>query len=203
MRHYIFQKFMLFCLTLATLGSCGLDLQEDYDYNASTSDPHLNMTAWDFFQSRQDLFSEFTQAIEYAEMKDYYTQQENLYTYLALSNAAMQTFRENNFPGATSITECDKEAVKKLLLYHIVNGEYSSYGQLQVEPMFVLTLLPGEEGLMTMCVRKNPWQAAVGQITINDTGSNSKSPVRYAKTSNLLPVNGVIHVFDNYCYYKK
>ena len=61
------------------------------------------------------------------------------------------------------------------------------YGQLQVEPMFVLTMLKGETGLMTMSVWKNPWQAAVGKILVNQTGSNGKSPQRQAKTSNILP----------------
>ena len=203
MKTRIINRIIALLLTMTGLASCGLDLQENYDYQASVSDPHVNMTAWEFFKSRPDLFSEFMQAVEYADMEDYYTQTENMYTYLALSNTAMQSFRESNFPGAVSIIECDKEAVRELLLYHIVDGEYSSYGQLQVDPMFVLTLLPGEYGLMTMSVRKNPWQAAVGQIVINSTGSNSNSPMRTAKTSNILPVNGVIHVFDNYCYYKK
>lgn len=57
----------------------------------------------------------------------------------------MQSYRENVFPGVASITDCDKATVKDMLLYHIVDGEYSSYGQLQVEAMFVLTMLPGEK----------------------------------------------------------
>jgi hypothetical protein len=57
--------------------------------------------------------------------------------------------------------------------------------------------------LMTMSVWKNPWQAAVGKILVNETGSNGKSPQRNAKTSNILPTNGVIHIFEKYCYYQK
>lgn len=56
---------------------------------------------------------------------------------------------------------------------------------------------------MTMSVWKNPWQAAVGKILVNQTGSNGKSPQRQAKTSNILPTNGVIHIFENYCKYSK
>ena len=190
-------------MAILALAGCDLELQKDYDYKASVDDPHVNMTAWEFLQTRQDLFSELIEAIEYTGLKDYYTQTENKYTYLALNNTAMKLYREANFPGEKSITNCDKEAVKKTLLYHIVDGEYSSYGQLKVESMFVLTMLPGENGLMTMCVWKNPWQAAVGKILVNETGSNGKSLQRNAKTSNILPVNGVIHIFDNYCYYQK
>ena len=180
-----------------------MELQKNYDYEASIDDPHVNVTAWEYFQDHQDVFSEFTTAIEYTGLKDYYTQTENKYTYLALNNTAMQSYRENAFPGIASITDCDKETVKNMLLYHIVDGEYSSYGQLQVEAMFVLTMLPGEKGLMTMSVWKNPWQAAVGKILVNETGSNGKSPQRNAKTSNILPTNGVIHIFEKYCYYQK
>lgn len=204
MKNKILNKLMMFCLALVTLTACGdLELQENYDYDSSVADPHINMTAWEFFQSRQDIFSELTKAIEYTELKDYYTQTETLYTFLALNNDAIRSYMEKNFPGIENITDCDKAAVKNLLLYHIIDGEYSSYGQLPVEPQFVITLLQGEEGLMTMCVRKNPWQGAVGQIVINNTGSNGKSPMRTARTSNIMPVNGVIHVFDKYCYYQK
>lgn len=199
----ITSKILFFCLALLLLTGCNLDLQRNADYESSVEDPHINMTAWEFLQSRQDLFSELTQAIEHTGLKDYYTQTDNRYTFLALNNVAMQSYRESVFPGKASITDCDKETVKNMLLYHIVDGEYSSYGQLKVEAMFVLTLLPGEKGLMTMNVWKNPWQAAVGKIIVNETGSNGKSPQRTAKTSNIMPTNGVIHIFDKYCYYQK
>lgn len=194
---------LFFCLTVLALTGCNLDLQKDYDYKPSVEDPHVNVTAWEYFQDNKNTFSELIQAIEYTGLKDYYTQTDNKYTYLALNNAGMQAYRENAFPGVASITDCKMETVRDMLLYHIVDGEYSSYGQLQVEPMFVLTMLKGEKGLMTMSVWKNPWQAAVGKILVNETGSNGKSPQRNAKTSNILPTNGVIHIFEKYCYYQK
>ena len=130
-------RTIFFCLSVIALAGCDLELQKNYDYEASVDDPHVNVTAWEYFQDHQDIFSEFTTAIEYTGLKDYYTQTENKYTYLALNNTAMQSYRENVFPGIASITDCDKETVKNMLLYHIVDGEYSSYGQLQVEAMFV------------------------------------------------------------------
>ena len=180
MKKTILYKTLFFCWAILALTGCDLDLQKNYDYEPSVDDPYVKVTAW-----------------------DYYTQTDNKYTFLALNNAGMQLYRENEFAGAASITDCDKEKVTNMLLYHIVDGEYSSYGQLQVEPMFVLTMLKGENGLMTMSVWKNPWQAAVGKILVNQTGSNGKSPQRQAKTSNILPTNGVIHIFENYCKYSK
>lgn len=191
------------CLILFAFISCELELQKDYDYKPSVDEPHLNITAWEYFKNNEVIFADFIEAIEYAELKEYYIRTDKKFTYLVLENAAMRSFRERLFPGVTTITDCDKEAVKEMLLYHIIDGEYSSYGQLKVEPMFVLTMLPGEQGLMTMSVWKNPWQAAVGKILINETGSNGNSPQRKVKTSNIMPLNGVIHILDQYCYYQK
>ncbi len=194
---------LCFSLVLLVFSGCELELQKDYDYTPSVDNPHLNVTAWKYFEQNEDAFSELVEAIEYAGLKEYYTQTDKKYTYLALDNVAMRSYRENVFPGIGSIADCDRETVKNMLLYHIIDGEYSSYGQLKVEPMFVLTMLPGEQGLMTMSVWKNPWQAAVGKILINETGSNGKSPQRRVKTSNIMPLNGVIHILEQYCYYQK
>lgn len=195
---------VLLCLAaLFTLFGCDLELQTDYEYTASVADPHVNTTAWGYLEENADEFSELMKAIEHAGVKDYYTQTEEKYTFLCLNNTGMQAYLEGVFPGEEDITDCDAETVRNMLLYHIVDGEYSSYGQLSVEPMFVLTMLQGEQGLMTMSVWKNPWQAAVGKVLINETGSNGNSPQRKVKTSNIMPTNGVIHILENYCYYKK
>lgn len=203
MKKTIIYKTLFFCWAILALTSCELSLQKDYDYESSVADPYVKVAAWEFFQDHKDQFSELIAAIEYTGLKDYYTQTDNKYTFLALNNVAMRDYRDKEFAGAASILDCDQAKVRDMLLYHIIDGEYSSYGQLQVEPMFVLTLLKGESGLMTMSVWKNPWQAAVGKIIVNQSGSNGKSPQRQAKTSNILPTNGVVHVFEDYCKYQK
>lgn len=201
MKRNIIQNVFACVVALFTLLGCNLDLQTDYEYEASVADPHVYVTAWEYLEQNSDEFSVLMSAIEYTGLKDYYTQTEVKYTFLCLNNTGMQAYLEGVFPGETDITNCDVETVRNMLLYHIVDGEYSSYGQLSVEPMFVLTMLSGEQGLMTMSVWKNPWQAAVGKILIN--GSNGNSPQRKVKTSNIMPTNGVIHILENYCYYKK
>ena len=109
----------------------------------------------------------------------------------------------SSYPDKSAITECPKEDVQNLLRYHIVDGFYSTYGELPVEAIYVLTLRRGEEGLMTMLARKNPWMADAGSVIVNDTGTNGNSPMRQAVSSNIMPTNGVIHVFNSYCYYKR
>ena len=72
-----------------------------------------------------------------------------------------------------------------------------------VTDKLLMTLRRGEEGLMTMLTRKNPWMADAGAIIVNDTGTNGNSPMRKSVSCNIMPTNGVIHVFDSYCYYRK
>lgn len=198
---HIIHKLLLLLAVAAIAGCDDMKLQTDADYDASVLDPHIDMTAWEYLESRSDIFSKFMTAVEAAGMKEYYTQTERAYTFLVLTDGAV-----NNFVGAlgcTTVEECPVEEVRNLILYHIVDGEYSSYGDLPVEPIFVLTLRRGEEGLMTMLTRKNPWMADAGKVVVNNTGSNGSSPMRLAVSSNIMPTNGVVHVFDNYCYYKK
>lgn len=188
-------------LVFAAIGCSDMKLQTDADYDASVLDPHIDMTAWEYLESRPDIFSKFMELVEFADMKEYYTQTEHPYTFLVLTDTAVNSFVSGS--GCSSIEECSLESVQNLILYHIVDGVYSSYGDLPVEPIFVLTLRRGEEGLMTMLTRKNPWMADAGKIVVNNTGSNGSSPMRLAVSSNIMPTNGVVHVFESHCYYKK
>lgn len=198
-------RLLAILVIVFTCSSCNLDLQKNHDYNPETLDPHVDMTAWEYLHTRTDIFSSLIEALEFTGLDGYYRQNDQLYTFLALTNAAMKTYMNNAAPGITALedlSEAQRSHLVNTLKYHIVDGEYSSYGQLPVEPIFVITLLSGKEGgLMTMLVRKNPWQADAGKIIINDTGSNGNSPMRSAVSSNIMPTNGVVHVFNNYCYY--
>lgn len=201
----MFKQFIhilsLAAVLVCAAGCSDLKLQTDADYDASVLDPHIDMTAWEYLESRSDIFSKFMTAVELADMKEYFTQTEHPYTFLVLTDAAMNNFVSGL--GFSALDECPAEAVRNLVSYHIVDGVYSSYGDLPVEPIFVLTLRRGEEGLMTLLTRKNPWMADAGKVVVNNTGSNGNSPMRLAVSSNIMPVNGVVHVFENYCYYRK
>ena len=197
---HIIRSLSLFA-ALVAVGCGDMKLQTDADFDASVLDPHIDMTAWEYFETRSDIFSKFMTAIELADMKEYYTQTAHPYTFLALTNTAVDGFVSG--AGFSSVEEVPAESLQNLIRYHIVDGVYSSYGDLPVEPIFVLTLLRREEGLMTMLTRKNPWMADAGKIVVNNTGSNGSSPMRLAVSSNIMPLNGVVHVFESHCYYKK
>lgn len=201
-------RIILAALAAILLQACdGFGLQTDYKYESSPLDPHVDMTAWEYMQSREDL-SEMVEAVEYTGMQDYYSQTESCLTYLFLNNDAIANFR-NAHAQVDKIYYCDQEQVKRLLLYHIVVGEYYSLDKkLPVEPIYVKTLLEGEWGLMTLKVNKSSSNSigspiANGNIVANETSSNFRSKRISSVTSNILPVNGVIHIFNDYSMFRK
>lgn len=195
-------------IALALLASCnGFKMQTDYHYVSGTLDPHVDMNAWEFMQSREDL-SEMVEAVAYAEMEDFYTQTGDVVTYLFLNNDAMASFR-NAHSQVEKIEYCEKEQVQRLLLYHMVLGEYHSMdGKLPVQPIYVKTFLDGEWGLMTMKVNKSSSNSigspiANGNIVANETSSNFRSKRISSVTSNIIPTNGYIHIFNDYSMFRK
>ncbi|MBP5558544.1 MAG: fasciclin domain-containing protein [Bacteroidales bacterium] len=182
-------------------------LQTDYKYESSPLDPHIGINAWEFMQTRDDL-TEMVEAVEYTGMVDYYTQADRTITYLFLNNTAMLAFR-NNHAQVDKVSYCDKEEVTRLLLYHMIVGEYHSLNQkLPVEPIYVKTLLEGEWGLMTLKVNKSStnsigYPIANGNIVANEKGSNFNSRRSSSIASNIMPTNGVIHIMNDYAMFRK
>lgn len=69
-------------LLLTVLVSCqDFKMQTDYKYTSSPLNPHIEMNAWEYMQSREDL-SEMVEAVEFTGMQDYYTQTDRCITYL-------------------------------------------------------------------------------------------------------------------------
>ena len=197
--------------TLALLFLCSacsdFRMQTDYVYKSQPLDPHVGMNAWEFMQTREDL-SEMVEAVEYTGMVDYYTQTDRTITYLFLNNTAILAFR-NNHSQVDKISYCDKDEVTRLLLYHMVVGEYHSLDRkLPVEPIYVKTLLEGEWGLMTLKVNKSStnsigYPIANGNIVANEKGSNFNSRRSSSVASNIMPTNGVIHIMNDYAMFRK
>ena len=199
---------ILTVFSILTFAGCEkLPLQKSYEYEGQAIDPHIQMNTWQFMQSRPDVFSLMTEAVEYAGMKSFYEQSAAKYTYLLINNAGMTSFITKY--GFSSIKNIDVEKVKKLLQYHIIEGEYHAYDKkLPTEPIFVKTLLAGEDGLLTIKVNKSSANSVGspitnGNILINLRPSNFVSASISSVTSNILPTNGAIHVFPGFAYYKR
>lgn len=173
----------LFISILFLLGNSGckkLALQKSYDYEGQALDAHVNMTAWAYMNSRPDVFSTMIAAVNYAGMSAQYEQTDAKYTYLFINNTGMTAFM--NKYGFSAITQIDVEKVK--------------------------TLLPGEDGLLTIKVNKSSANSVGspitnGNILINLRPSNFLSGSISSVTSNILPTNGAIHVFPGFAFYRR
>jgi hypothetical protein len=202
----IFNKFFGLMLLAIACISCDLELQTSYDYQPASLDPHTGLTAWEYMNSRPDVFSILIDAVEYAGMEDYYSQTDSTLTYLLINNQGMENYVASR--GLSAITGAGVDKVRKLLQYHIIKGEYHAYNKkLPVEPIYVKTLLEGEDGLLTIKVNKSSQPSvgspiANGNIVVNETSSNFASKRIGSVTSNILPSNGAIHVFSDFSYYR-
>lgn len=188
-----------------------LPLQQNFHYDGEAIDIHVNMSAYDWLYSKGDEFNKMIEAIEYAEMSDYYKQDSLEYTFLVIKNTALENWANNN--GVLEISDLPKDKVRNFIKYHIIKGRYAVYyNESPIEPSFVKTLLNGEDGLMTLNCVKSSYPIyytndgpviTSGNIMINALYSNGSSPQRSSHTTNIITLNGVIHVFGDYSFYKR
>lgn len=197
----------------------GLELQKKYDYdaNAGILSNELNMTVWEFVNSRPDLFSIFIEAVQHAGLEDRYNQPNS--TYLVLANAAFNAnvetsyFRRNQLPNPNfdpndsianprfsppfSIDQLPKEKVKEMLLYHIVKGTWS-WDNLPAVPTWYDTYATADTAKVNLYLMKNDRSPTIG---FNSFPTHYLNPVR-ARTTNLKANNGsFVHVLEFYMDY--
>lgn len=201
-KHFYLPQVLIAIVLLCGAGACrvgDMELQQNYHYHASVLDPNINMTTWDFMNSRNtagedSLFSIMLDAINYAGLKDLY-RQDNGYTYFLLTDTSFTDpgqgyFHDHNIQ---SVEEMPVDSIKNLLLYHIVKGTYTSL-DLTTTPQYVSTQYPADSVKMSLNHDGN-------FTVIINAFPGSKRQVSVV-TSNLRPTNGVIHVLDRYAAYK-
>lgn len=200
----------MFLSAIALVSCNGFGMQKDYKYESKPLDPHIPMNAWEFMQSRTDL-SKMVEAVKYTGMEEMYTQDSTYCTYLFINNEGISNFiKSKGFdPDMASITDVDAELVTRLLQYHVISGEYHAYDmKLPVEPIYVKNNLEGEWGLMTIKVNKSSQNSighpiSNGNIVVNETGSNFRSKRISSVTSNIMPTNGCVHIFNDFSRFSK
>lgn len=200
-------------LVLVVMAGCslfGLDLQEpyEYDYEIGMYSNETKMTAWEFIQSRTDLFSVLIEGIKYAGMESQFTQKDC--TFLLLTNTAFNStttgdnsyfmthqLTDPNHPGALvipeSLTQYPVEQVKELLLYHIVKGTYT-WSNLPASPTWYDTYAKADTAKVNMYLLKD----RNANIVFNNFTGHYKSTIK-ARTTNLKTIDGsFMHVLDSW-----
>jgi uncharacterized surface protein with fasciclin (FAS1) repeats len=174
-------------------------LQTDYEYNPKKIDIYQHKTCWEFIESRPDILSTMNEAIVKCGLQNYYTQTERVYTYLLLNNDAFANyiFLQLN---VTNVVDADSTKLTNMLLYHIVKGNYSAYGQLNYDPIHVLTCWNDINAVMTIKLNDTKTSSADQDklILMDQCGKSTQFP---AVTSNLIMTNGPAHVLGRNCLY--
>jgi len=185
--------FELFAFSLAIIGmtSCnllGLDVQQNYDYHYSPTKLKMDMTAYQFIESRKNIdMSLLYEAINRVQYKDSFETKNR--TYIVLNDIALNNFLTyQHFGGLKYMSNLD---IIKMLNKHIVKGLYHSLS-LTITPDTVYTLDPAVK--LTLALQpvnsdlQNKYQVMVKNLVTGSTIS--------IVTSNLQPTNGIMHVTD-------
>nr|WP_321356361.1 DNRLRE domain-containing protein [uncultured Draconibacterium sp.] len=176
--------FFSFAL-IALITQC--EIQENFDYEYHNTSGELDMTAWEFIQSR-DEHSLLEDAITAAGFESYYSGSTES-SFILPTDDAFNSYLSDN--GYSSISEVPLPILKNVLLYHIVTEK---------------ALFTDED----FSVSNNPvaFSTQNGQIMYLSRDNNYRGVINYdtnkswtIKTSNLEPTNGAIHIVYDIVYY--
>lgn len=215
------KKLISLCATIALLtivfASCkkvaGLELQQNYEYQASTIDPNINKTAWQFLKDRatgqpDTIFKRMYDAILYSGIDTAeYTKPNRTYIFLhndaVVRGTATDTYwgryKVNN-KAATKWSDYTPQQVKNWLLGLIVEGKYSFDN---VTPDFVeaKTLLPPgtDPANPKSIIIFNVINDRNSKFTINGFPNTVRTTT--VRTAGILSTNGPVHVVDRLVEY--
>lgn len=174
-----------------------LPLYTDEKYTGEALNGETGMNCMEFIESRPDIFSNLKEAIDICGIRDYYTQSNVKRTYLLLTNTALSAAEVANATTPEKIT-----ALRNVLLFHIVQGFYHAYGTLSYDPAYVITLWKDPNAIMSLTLGQSA-SSFQNQDTVRAMDQCGSSSAVVAVSSNYFLTNGVAHVFDRKCVYKK
>lgn len=200
----LMKRIYLIFMAIALIAvSCDkLPLQISHSYDPKPLDPHQGVTCWEYISGADDL-SIMKSAVEKCNLVSLYAQETAEYTYLLLDNTAFNSYIFKQL-AVTSVTEADEEALRNILLFHIIKGEYSSYnGILGYEPIHVLTLWESLDAVMTIKLNNDKSLSSKRQDEVTFMDQCGSSTVVSVRTSDLLMTNGPAHILSRNCVYVK
>lgn len=192
---------------------CGASCQnKDYLDDGGTADPYYNGTVMHFLESRPDLFKDLVDVIHHAEMENVFERDE--ITFFAPTDWSIRRSMEGlnhywyNLQGRDSvsqITQVKPEVWRELLSLYIIEDRYVAKDIPQLDTV-AMDAFPGQafvsynERPMNMGVVYHDANgikyAGYRQLLysyVNDFVNNDLTNA-YVATSDIQPINGVVHV---------
>ena len=184
--------FGLCCLATIGLTSCnlmGLDLQKDYDYKSTPTKLTMDMTAYQFIESRKNIdMSLLYEAINRVQYKDTFETKNR--TYIILNDIAFSN--QLTYQKYAELKYMPNSEIVKLLNKHIIKGLFHSLS-LTTTPVQVETLDPTI--FLSICLESATMDSQNKyQVLVKRWGSTGNA--QRVVTSNLQPTNGIMHVVD-------
>lgn len=174
-----------------------LPLQEEYPYIYTSKDANINMTAYQFVESRQAIdMARMFEAINLTGLKSEYEKPDR--TYIILNDAAFNNYLINK--KIANLPSVNVQVLTNYLMSAIAKGKFTSLD---------LTTIPMEMDILfkndttKLFLNRIPVTASTAnkyELYVNNfTGSLKYFKVR---TSNILATNGVIHVVNDFPEYR-
>ncbi|MGV8138936.1 MAG: fasciclin domain-containing protein [Mangrovibacterium sp.] len=157
------------------------EIQDSFEYQKSETSK-LDVTAWEFIQSQENL-SSMAEAITAAGMESYYSGSSS-YTFILPDNTGWSSYLSTN--GYSRISDIPVETLKEVIGYHIVNAivNFSDVELMDSNNYIAYETIRGEIMYLS---HDTSWRGYV----------NAKWLIY---TSNLVPTNGVMHLLRYVVY---
>jgi uncharacterized surface protein with fasciclin (FAS1) repeats len=181
--------FWFLVIGIQSCNIAGLDLQKNYVYKADPVHLKLNVTAYQFIESRKNIdMSLLYEAINKVGLRDSFEVQNR--TYIVMNDAAFSSYlTDNKFAGLNSMSI---PQLTTLLKRHIILGKYLSLS-LTINTTALQTVDPATKINLYLTTASVDTQ---NKYRVN-AGFVGSTTVQVA-TSNLQPTNGVMHVFGSH-----
>lgn len=163
------------------------EIQDNFEYEHSPTNPKIGMNCWEFIQDRSDIMSLMQQAVTRAQMESYYSDNKN-YTYILPRNNGWEKYLTAN--EYTSVSDIPVDELQNVLKYHIVKAEvnFSDVALLESNNPIAYDTESGEVMYLS--------HSTTYRGLINQGTEKSWTII----TSNLEATNGTLHVADDVVY---
>lgn len=180
-------RFLVMALTILVFAT-GCEIQENFDYKPSGVDGKLDMTAWEYIQ-QNDSLSILRNAIAYADLEDLYAATDDMRTFIIPNNAAFRVYLKANAYG--SVEDIPLPILRNMIRYHVVNDRVI-FTDPDLMPANRPIAYTTENGQMMYLSHASNF------VGIINEGTSTQWQIR---TSNLEPLNGVIHVVNSIVHF--
>lgn len=187
MRNYNLRiRYLVIALVIA-MATVSCEIQKDFDYRKSDVDGKLEVSAWEYIREHDSL-ELLEQAIIQADLQDLY-EGEEIRTFIAPTNNSFQTYLADN--SYSNLEDIPLPILRNILKYHIVNARVNF-----ADPELMESNKPiayeTENGQLMYLSHGNNFIGIINQDT------NIQWEIT---TSNLEPLNGVLHVVNSIVYF--